>query len=116
MIAEFILVAMIALLVSNKEHKWKMLGLFVGSLGVILSHYSTATFWFVFLFMTVIGYLVTNQNGVLWMCLFVLVISFYLYCSTLINFKRLDNGDFGNAIDKLSIKTIIQSRLQVTYL
>lgn len=114
MIAELIVVGMIALLVSESEHKYKMLGLLVGSIAVTLCHYSTATFWFVFLFVTVIGYLATNQKwrtldiGVV---LLVSVIVFWVYS------KSISSGwimvDFGNVVSAL-VPDSISETLPIT--
>jgi len=104
MIAELIVVGMMALLMSKLAHKWKMLGLLLGSLAVVVSHYSVATFWFVFLFATVIGYWLHNEKP--WRVLdvgFILIASlalFYAYSHWVSSGWQVE--DIGNAVQGLA--------------
>jgi uncharacterized membrane protein len=105
MIAELIVVGMLALLVSKLDHKWKMLGLLIGSFAVVVSHYSIATFWFVFLFSTMIGYWLYNEKP--WRALdvgFILIASialFYGYSHWVANGWQIE--DIGNAVQGLTM-------------
>lgn len=103
MIAELLVVGMLALLMSNLDHKWKMLGLLAGSILVVLSHYTIATFWFVILAATVYGYLISNQK---WRTLDVAVVLGISGIFALVYSQWASSGwqgeDFGNALQRLS--------------
>lgn len=102
MIAELLIVGMIALLMSNFQHKYKMLGLLIGSVGVVFTHYSTATFWFVFLFATAIGYVLTNQK---WRTLDIFVILVISSITFIVYSNTISSGwimvDFGNVVEAM---------------
>jgi uncharacterized membrane protein len=86
MIAELVIVATLALLMSKHGHIWKMAGLLAGSILVIVSHYSTATFWLVILASSIIGYGIQDRKAhtMRWLdvgVIFAVSVGFFLWYS-----------------------------------
>jgi hypothetical protein len=92
-----------------------MLGLFVGSPLVVMTHYSTAGFWFVMLFATIIGYWKGNQK---WKTLDVAVVFAITVIFAVIYSHNISSGwqveDTGNAISILTSGIITVDPVETT--